>query len=82
MGRRAVLVGATCGFAAAAISGGFASAVLASVPVGPVLSFHRDEPWLDQTGTALQWVPPCGCRGGMTSTSVTDESLRRLNCYL
>lgn len=80
--RRAVLIGAACGFVVAGMSGGLSPVARASTLSSPILSFHRDEPWLDQSGGALPWIPSRGCRGGATLGGVTDESLRRLNCYL
>ncbi|MCW2403407.1 hypothetical protein M2336_000036 [Sphingobium sp. B1D7B] len=81
--RRQMLRGACVG---ALLIGAGGSAVLARAS-GPtrmdaVLSFHSDEPWLDRTGRAAPWHPPCGCRSGEGVEPLSDEMLRRVNCYV
>lgn len=81
--RRTVLLGTGWGVVAVAAGGSLTGIARAScVPARAVLSFHCDEPWLDQSGAARPWLPPAGCLGGRTSDDLTDERLRRLNCYL
>lgn len=80
--RRQVFFGASLGALFAATSGVAAMPLRLPHRAGSVLSFHRDEPWFDATGIAHPWIPPDGYRGGRVPFGLSDEQLRRLDCYL
>jgi hypothetical protein len=81
--RRELLIVACCAAVAMTAGSLTATAARASSSAGPpIVSFHRDEPWLDETGAAFPWLPPQGCRGGRAVENLSEERLRRLNCYL
>lgn len=81
--RRQMLLGASLGALFATAGAAMpAPARMTPMRAGPVLSFHRDEPWLDPAGLASPYRPPHGVRGGAVGAALSDEALRRLDCYL
>ncbi|MBN8819355.1 MAG: hypothetical protein J0I80_11650 [Sphingomonas sp.] len=81
--RRQMLLGASFGalFAGLCVTAPAPARMLPSRG-GSVLSFHRDEPWVDPAGVASPYHPPHGARGGAALAGLSDEALRRLDCYL
>lgn|GEM_PF-1822619 len=81
--RRQMLLGACSGVLLITL-GGAEGAIGAAMPhaEGGVLSFYRDEPWLDGTGRAVPWHPPHGCRAAREQGALSDEMLRRIDCYI
>ena len=47
-------------------------------PAGPVIGFHDDAPWLDQTGRDHPYRPPAG----IAPRAPDSESLMRLGHFL
>lgn len=83
--RRQMLLGASLGGLFVAASGiAPASARTAITPrrSSAIVSFHRDAPWVDASGQGHPFDPPPGLRGGAVATDLTEETLRRLACYL
>ena len=80
--RRQMLYGASMGTMFAALGAGGAWAASPLRHDEPVVSFHRDEPWIDKTGLARPYRPATGCRGGAPASQLGAEALHRLNCYL
>jgi hypothetical protein len=48
---------------------------------GAVVSFHMDRPYIDPTGTAMPYYPPCGARSGALVARLSEEAFRRMQCY-
>ncbi|MGF7172064.1 hypothetical protein FHS91_003768 [Sphingobium xanthum] len=83
IGRRQVLLGASLGALLTATGGvGPVQARVLPARTASVLSFHRDEPWLDKSGLGRPFHAPGGARGGAVLADLSDEALRRLNCFL
>lgn len=83
IGRRQVLLGGSLG-ALLTATGGAMPVRARGLPARAtsVLSFHRDEPWLDASGLGRPFHAPGGARGGAILADLSDEALRRLNCFL
>lgn len=47
-----------------------------------VVSFHMEQPYLDRTGTALPYHPPCGARSGQDASYLSEEAFRRSFVYV
>jgi hypothetical protein len=77
--------------AAGAAIGAFSMAPGAVLPVEssagtgesrtPVVSFHMDRPYIDVTGTAMPYRRPQGARSAAAVAHLSEETLRRVQCY-
>ena len=70
LGRAAALAGSTAVLARLSALAGFASA-----PRGPVVGFHMDRPYLDPSGAAEPYHPPCGTRSGEGMAEIATVQL-------
>jgi hypothetical protein len=60
----------------------FSKSVKAAEPRGPVVSFHMDRPYLDWSGTAEPYYPPCGARSAQAVAHLSEEAFRRSHIYV
>ena len=64
--------------AAAAMPGEFFSlSVTRGARRAAVVSFHMDQPYLDQSGAAMPYYPPPGMRSGDAVAHLSEEAFRR-----
>lgn len=47
----------------------------------PVVSIHMDRPYIDPTGMAKPYYPPCGLRSAEPAARLSEEAFRRMQCY-
>lgn len=58
--------------------------VAEAMPTGgrrEIVSFHMDQPYLDRSGTAVPYHPPCGARSAQIVARLTEEAFRRSCIY-
>jgi hypothetical protein len=75
-----VVLRAVPGFTLAAMTAQSAKATLAS-DRPPVVSFHLDRPYLDNTGLAPPYLPPPGSRSAQPFADLSLEELMRRHAY-
>jgi hypothetical protein len=47
-----------------------------------VVSIHMDQPYIDETGRALPYLPPDGLRAGASVAELSESEFRRRFVYL
>ncbi|MGA3294884.1 MAG: twin-arginine translocation signal domain-containing protein [Candidatus Acidiferrales bacterium] len=76
------VAGAALGVVAVAPGALLAEASADSPRIGrEVVSFHMDQPYLDATGRAMPYHPPCGARSAAPVADLGEEAFRRAYCY-
>jgi hypothetical protein len=46
-----------------------------------VVSFHMDAPYIDRSGTATPYLPPCGACSAAHAARLDEEAFCRAHCY-